>query len=207
MKNKLHKKQISLIEDDQHLWQALKHSDPLALNRLFTKHYKDLYFYGLKLSNNQEYVTDTIQDVFANIWETRNRISEVEHVKAYLLAALRNNLLKQKSKNVFVRIDNTINSNQEFGFDISPEDIYLDAESKLENIKVIEDLLVELSPKQKEIIYLKFYGNYSNIEISKILSIKPQSVANLLIRTINLLRKKKKENNLPIFNILIFNLL
>jgi len=203
----MHKNQNQLPEDDQYLWNALKHSDPIALNRLFTKHYTDLYFYGLKLSNNQDYVTDTIQDIFANIWETRKRISKVKHVKAYLFTALRNNLLKSKPKAFFIRLDTVINPIQEFGFDISPEDIYLGNESKRENIKIIKDLLADLSPKQKEIIYLKFYGNYSNTEISKILSIKPQSVANLLMRTINLLRKKKKENNLPIFNMLIFYLL
>nr|NQU91525.1 sigma-70 family RNA polymerase sigma factor [Bacteroidota bacterium] len=180
------------LEDEQNLWCALRLGDPEALKWLFNKYYKGLFFYGLKLSGNHEHVADILQDVFINIWETRKRISEVTHPKAYLFAALRNNLLKPNPRDIFSRKDTPNSLNPDFGFDISPEEIYLDKESQLENIKIIEDMLADLSPKQKEIIYLKFYCNYSNIEIGKVLSIKQQSVANLLMRTLNLLRKKKK---------------
>lgn len=199
MKNKIQKHHDLQLEDDQHLWRALKHSDPTALNRLFSKYYKELFFYGLKLSGKKDHVTDIIQDVFANIWETRRRISEVAHVKAYLFTALRNNLLKLPPGDNFIRIDTDNYLNRDCGFDISPEDIYIDNEAESETIKIIEDMLNGLSPKQKEIIYLKFYSNYSNIEISRILSTKKQSVANMLLRTIKLLRKKQKRINFPIF--------
>lgn len=207
MKSKLQKDHKLQLEEDQHLWCAIKLGDPIALNNLFSKYYEDLFFYGLKLTGNESRVADTIQDLFANIWETRTKISEVVHVKAYLFAASRNNLLKLKPKDIFERTVPDDNPNKDTGFNLSPEDIYLDNESKLEKIKIVKDLLAELSPKQKEIIYLKFYGNYSNTEISKILSIEQQSVANLLSRTINLLRKKKKQTGLPVFNTLISALL
>lgn len=207
MKNKTQNEINKPLEDDKDLWRALQLNDPTALNRLFNKYYKELFFYGLKLSGNQDHVADTIQDLFESVWETRSRISVVVNVRAYLYAALRNNLLKQNSKDIFRRINNTNSLNRDYDFHISPEDIYLDNESQLENKKIVNDLLEELSPKQKEIIYLKFYGNYSNTEISKILSIELQSAANLLSRTISLLRKKNKQIELPIFNTLISNLL
>ncbi len=203
MRSKQQENHNPQLDDEQYLWRAIKLGDPAALNKLLNKYYEDLFFYGLKLTGNQGHVADTIQDLFANVWETRKRISEVAHVKAYLFAALRNNLLKPNPKDIFVRADPSISLNRDHGFDISPEDIYLDKELQLKNIKIIKELLAELSPKQKEIIYLKFYSNYSNIEISRILAIKKQSVANLLARTINLLRKKKKQSKLSIFNVLI----
>lgn len=199
MRSKQQENHNPQLDDEQYLWRAIKLGDPAALNKLLNKYYEDLFFYGLKLTGNQGHVADTIQDLFANVWETRKRISEVAHVKAYLFAALRNNLLKPNPKDIFVRTDPAISLNRDHGFDISPEDIYLDKESQLKNIKIVKKLLAELSPKQKEIIYLKFYSNYSNIEISRILAIKKQSVANLLARTINLLRKKKKQSKLSIF--------
>lgn len=179
------------FENDQGLWRILRNGNPVALNRLFIKYYSDLYFYGLKLVGNNNRVSDAIQDVFANIWETRKGTSEVNHVKAYLFVALRNNLLRVNPKDILNSNDYDVCQNSDFCFDISPEDIYIDNELKLGKIRIIEELLSGLSPKQREIIYLKFYSNYSNIEISSILSIKPQSVANLLTRTINKLRKKK----------------
>lgn len=202
------KKKLDLqSEGDQLLWQALRFGDTLALKSLFNKYYDDLFFYSLKLVNSHNHSADTIQDLFANIWEKRKTLSEVGYVKAYLFTALRNNLLKPNPKNILNRADRVKDINYEYNFDISPEEIYLKSETILENRKIIEELLAELSSKQKEIIYLKFYGNYSNIEISEILSIKQQSVANLLLRTIKTLQKKQKQHNLFIFNVLISSLL
>ena len=152
-------------------------------------------------------VADTIQDIFVAIWEKRKKKSEVNHIKAYLFASLRNNLLKPKPRNVLNKSESTTHLNTKFHFHLSPEDIYLENESKAENVRIIEELLKDLSHKQKEIIYLKFYGNYSNSEIAQVLAIKNQSVANLLQRTINKLRKKKNQNNLLIVNMLISGLI
>ena len=186
-----------LIED-QYLWLSLKSDDSLAFEQLFNKYYKKLYFYGLKLTGSHSQVSDAIQDVFANIWETRSRLSRVTYVKAYLFSILKYGLLKLKPKEILDKsnIDNHLIKG--YSFDISPEELYISKESQLKGERIIEDLLINLSSKQKEIIYLKFYNNYSNIEISAILSIKPQSVANLLSRTLDRLRKKKNNSNLTI---------
>lgn len=207
MINNLKKNWQLLLKTDRKLWLALKRGDTEALDILFNKYYTDLFFYGMKLTSNRDHVIDSIQDVFANIWETRKKISKVKYVKAYLFATLRNNLLKPDPKDVIIQTDKGFSINQNFILDISPENIYINKESQLEIKKLIKDLLEGLSTKQKEVIYLKFYSNYSNIEIGEILSIKQQSVANLLARTINLLRKRKKESNLPILNTLISCLL
>ena len=207
MDSKYQKNRNLQLDEDQDFWHGLKLGDPTALNKLFNKYYQDLFFYGIKLTGNQDYMADVIQDVFANLWEKRKKVSEVAHVKAYLFATIRNNLLKPNPRDIINRINTDNSLNKDYSFDISPEEIYIDKELQLEIITIIKDLLADLSSKQKEIIYLKFYNNYSNIEISKVLSIKPQSVANLLARTINLLRKKKKQRNLPIINILIACLL
>lgn len=197
-------KKVSLqFDEDRHLWNAIKLGDPNALKKLFDKYYADLFFYGSKLVHNSNNAADTIQDLFANIWEKRKQNKEVTYVKAYLFACLRNNILKVDSKDVLKGSYSDEVLNSKCDFDISPEEIYLDNETHIENQRIIEELLAKLCPNQKEIIYLKFYGNYSNIEISEILSIKQQSVANLLARTIKTLRKHQKQNNLAFVNMLI----
>ena len=189
--------------NEQHLWRLMCAGNPNALNNLFNNYYNDLYFYGLRYGNNHDRVVDAIQDVFANIWESRKRISKVEHVNAYLFAALRNNLLKNTGDN-HIKIAIANSENKAYGFEISPEEIYLNKESRLENVQRVKNLLVSLSSKQKEIIYLKFYNNYTNIEISEILAIKQQSVANLLSRTLILLRKKSFSDLHLLLNLLSF---
>ncbi|MDA3906745.1 MAG: sigma-70 family RNA polymerase sigma factor [Bacteroidales bacterium] len=203
-----HQEKLKLkLEDDRRLWLKLKQGDTIALNSLFTKYYNDLFFYGIKLVGTREQTADRIQDLFANIWENRKNLTEVANIKAYLFTALRNNLLKPNPKNILNRAETVNNLNSAYQFDISPEEIYLESETIVENRRIIEELLAELSPKQKEIIYLKFYGNYSNIEISEILEIKQQSVANLIARTIKVLQNKQIQHNLTIFNVLILSLL
>ena len=189
--------------EDQALWLSLKSDDSTALDLLFNKYYEKLYFYGLKLTSNHNRIADAIQDMFANIWESRSMLSKVTYVKAYLFAILRFDLLKPRPKEILDRpnIDNSLI--EDYSFDISPEELYINKESQLKGERIIEDLLTHLSSKQKEIIYLKFYNNYSNIEISSVLSIKPQSVANLLSRTLDRLRKKKNNSNSTIKTISI----
>jgi len=205
--NKQHKELNIQLKEDRLLWRALKLGDTIALKELFNKYYSDLFFYGSKLASSRNKSADTIQDLFANIWENRKSIADVVYVKAYLFTALRNNILKADPKDIFDKSESVNNLLHEYDFDISPEEIYLDNETQLENRRIIEVLLEELSPKQKEIIYLKFYGNYSNNEISEILSIEKQSVANLLARTIKTLKKKRKGHNFLIYNLLLSHLL
>jgi RNA polymerase sigma-70 factor (ECF subfamily) len=190
MESKCQKDSTVQHDEDQALWLSLKSGDSSALDQLFNNYYEKLYFYGLKLIGDHNRVADAIQDLFANIWEMRQGLSEVTYVKAYLFAILRYDLLKPNSKIILDR-PNTDDSLNDHNFTISPEELYINQESQSEGVRIIEDLLANLSAKQKEIIYLKFYNNYSNTEISCVLSIKPQSVANLLARTINRLRKNK----------------
>lgn len=132
MINNLNKNWQVLLKTDRKLWLALKRGDTQALDILFNKYYADLFFYGMKLTSNRDHVIDSIQDVFANIWETRKKISKVKYVKAYLFATLRNNLLKPDPKDVIIQTDKGFSINQNFILDISPENIYINKESQLE---------------------------------------------------------------------------
>jgi len=80
--------------EDQLLWEQMLCGDDQALAALFKRHYAMLYDYGMKLSHHAELVKDCIQEVFAYIWEKRETISKVDSVPAYLLVAMRRQLLK-----------------------------------------------------------------------------------------------------------------
>ncbi len=191
-------------KSDSELWIDLKEGNPNALNSLFYRFYNDLFFYGKKLCNDDNHIIDTIQDIFANLWENKKKLSEVVHIKAYIFKIFRNKLLKTSNKyivNTLLPDDNKL----EKEFIISHEDIIVEYETKTRTTKIITTLLEALTDKQREIIYLKFYCNLSNSEISQSLSIEKQSVSNLLNRTFNTLREKLNKNNLfSLFMYLIF---
>ena len=177
---------------DSELWNELKKSNPDALHVLFYRYYNDLYFYGTKLVNDNNLIIDTIQDLFSNLWENKKRLSDVQHIKAYLFQIFRNKLLKASQKNIGFFSSKDISKISEKEFILSQEDIIIEQESRSQISKTIITVLEELTDKQKEILYLKFYCNLLNTEISQTLSINKQSVSNLLNRSINTLRKKIK---------------
>ena len=65
-----------------------------------------------------------------------------------------------------------------------PEGIYYDNHSELDFTQMIESL----QPELREIISLKYYSDYTLIEISKILDIPEGTVKSRLNRALNLLR-------------------
>lgn len=177
---------------DSELWHELKKSNPDALHVLFYRYYNDLYFYGTKLVNDNNLIIDTIQDLFSNLWENKKRLSDVQHIKAYIFQIFRNNLLKASQKNIGFFSFKDISKMPEKEFILSQEDVIIEQETRSQISKTIITVLEELTDKQKEILYLKFYCNLSNTEICQTLSINKQSVSNLLNRSINALRKKVK---------------
>ena len=183
-------------ETDCTLWLQLRSGDTQALDALFTRYYNDLYFYGLKICSNTETVADAIQDVFIQLWESRNKLNHVINLKAYILSCFRNHLMRliKQGKIRIMRREGIAKKQDRFVF--SAEELILEEEYRVEIKQRIVEILNSLSQHQREIVYLKFYGNYSHAEISEILGIEKQSVANLLNRTIMAIRKKISKEDL-----------
>jgi RNA polymerase sigma factor (sigma-70 family) len=71
---------------------------------------------------------------------------------------------------------------------LSYESLRIETEENKDKIIRLNNLLNQLPPKQKEVIYLKFYKGLSNEQISQILNINYQSVKNHVYRSIVMLR-------------------
>lgn len=188
---------------DNQLWIELKRGDPDVLKVLFFRYYNDLYFYGTKLVNDQNLVVDTIQDLFSGLWEGRKRLSEVQHIKAYLFKVYRNKLLQAPPKKMIQFSLSDTGQLPDKSFIISHEDVIIEEETRLQMSKTISAVLEELTDRQKEILYLKFYTGLTHDEISDALGMNKQSVSNLLNRSINSFRKKMKSFDFAAFLIFL----
>ena len=76
-------------------------------------------------------------------------------------------------------------------FVIGKEDLIIKEESNTQNKAIVLKLLNELPPRQREIIYLKYYHNLSIQEIADVFSISYQVVANHLYRALKKLRNNE----------------
>ena len=107
-------------------------------------------------------------------------------LKYYLIKSVRNSCLK------LIQRKNKLSSLEEvegqIKWNILPEELEL-SDSKIETKKLVQKALAELSNRQREIIFLKFFNNLDYEEIADLLDINYQSVVNHVHRAIQKLRK------------------
>ena len=175
---------------DDIIWDSFRQGNKAALAILFERYYDVLYQYGIKVCRDTELVNDCLQDLFIEIWQQRKPVPLLS-IQAYLIKALR------------YKLNRTIKSNQqilrastELPFEMSHESFLIQSEQDQANVAALTEQLAHLSPKQREIIYLRFYQRLSYREICDIMQIEYQVARNQLSMAIKKLRSLVK---LPLY--------
>ncbi len=167
--------------NDSQLWQQLKNGSELALGKLIKKYFNLLQNYGYKFVRNEDFVKDCVQEVFVEIWNRRQNISQPDSVRAYLLSSVRKRILRESVRQKINGEDEIINIENDLKFaEFSPELVIIEQENMQETIQKVAVLLNLLPKRQREVIYLRFYQNLERDEIAQIMSVNSQSVSNLL---------------------------
>lgn len=181
--------QPAITDEYSLLWNRFKNGDSVAFGQLMTQHYKLLYNYATKFSKDSAFVEDCLQEVFLDLWYNRDNLSATVFVKAYLLTAVRNRLLKAlRRTNFFQPIDDLTFSAD--AVERPVEELLIAGEHQEEQIRHLQCSILQLTPRQQEIIYLRFYQHLNHDEIAQLLKISRPAVANLLSISLKELRKK-----------------
>lgn len=170
------------------LWAAIRQGDERAFTALFREQYPALYNYGMRLVGEEELVRDSIQEVFQKLWERREALASVEAVKPYLFKALRycisDTLKSSQRRNIRQRLYHE----EEFEVGYSPEDFLLAEQFSHAQRAQLLALLNALPSRQREVLYLKYFDNFSYEKISEVMNLTAQSVRNLIYRAIKALK-------------------
>ncbi|WP_420602596.1 RNA polymerase sigma factor [Flagellimonas sp.] len=176
--------------DQGNLWSKFKAGDKTAFESVYKSCIDDMYAYGLKLDSDKELVKDSIQEVFIDIFEHRNAISEPNNIKFYILKALKHTIFKKKKKE-----RKKTKLHEQPGFSVSAgynfEDKRILSELDEEKRNLVNEALDSLTPKQKEIMYLRFSVGLGYEEISEIVKIDHSSVRKQVYRAVKKLRNSK----------------
>lgn len=174
---------------DATLWNAFKMGSVQAFQCIYEKHMRMLTNYGLRIYSNKEVVKDAIHDMFVDMWRNRMHLRHTNSINYYLIKALRRNLVKKivdgrkkACEDIALLGDNLL-------FEFSHELEITQSELKQEQIKKLYQALEKLSSRQKEVLFLRFFGGFSPSEIAGILEINPQSAYNLIHRSLATLRE------------------
>lgn len=168
--------------------------------RLYKDLYKSMVSYGVRICGNEDLARDSIHEVFLEIWEKYDKLSGVKDMKPYLFRCLRNVLVDNFKKQPSFLRDETgkfscLNDslNEEKHFSLSHEDLIIEKESVDESRQLMAKFINQLTARQKEVFYLKFYDGLSNRQISEITGIHYQSVRNILSEGIRRIRELNLE--------------
>jgi len=175
-----------VIVNDQQLWSDFRAGDHGAYTQLIQNYFKQMFTYGIRLNKDRDFVKDCIQDVFYDLWKRRSRTSQVESVKSYLFTAVRNRIYREQKK---WNITTEVTDDYAFDAEINIEVRIIEDQNTVELKRKIEGILNNMPPRQKEILYLRFYENMDHTKIAEIMGLNHQVVYNLLHKALLRLRK------------------
>ncbi len=169
-------------EGNSALWNSFKQGNWEAYTSLYNDYYGLLNNYGYKFTRNTNLIEDAIHDLFIRLWTTRSNLGNPVSVKNYLYKSMRNTLLRKiKTEEKYTGI---ADEEYPFGFEVTyTQPAGLAVEEK-EFREKLQSVINTLPPRQKEIIFLRFYEGLSYEEIADIMSISINSAYKLLYKAL-----------------------
>lgn len=183
------------------LWISFIKGDSDAFSELYKLFYRTLYSYGLSFRTSEEQVRDIIQDLFVKLYARSELVKDASTLSPFLFASMRNACINSmKTEQRLTSLDTIA------GFEInySIDNNNIEDKEELDRIKIlVKNILDQLTPRQREIIYLRFLHQMEYEEISKIMEMSEQAARNLVHRAMD----KMRSDNPDIEPFMIFILL
>lgn len=186
------------MQDDKDIWEAFRSGDESSLQRIFDKYYTPLFNYGHKFSADDHLIEDALQNLFVKLWKNRDGIKDTGSVKNYLYKSFRRVLLRmlevQQREYSFSVLDGWTWPGQELGYDQT-----LISRERLETIRNnLVAALEKMTPRQREIIHLRYYEEMEYEEIAALMQLSVSSTYKLLYKAIDTLRQYLSKSDLLI---------
>ena len=166
--------------NDRFLWNKFKEGNVQAYAAIMKNYYQLLYDYGSRFTKDSGLLKDNIQELFLALWKNRENINDTLSVKNYLLKSLRRRLFRALSKTKPIIHFDQLQFDAGFNSAMPEESNIILEENLKEVCYKIKRVLQQLSRRQQEIIYLRFYMDADIDEICEIMDLSRQSVYNLL---------------------------
>ena len=177
-----------LNSENNQLWQQFKAGNKESYSRIYQENVDALFNYGRQVIQNGDLVKDSIQDLFVELWQGKEKLSNPVSVRAYLLKSLRYKLIKQQKKNLLFTSDEKVG----FLLDFSIESKMVNEETNLEILACLKRNVNLLTFQQREVIFHIIYHELSYDETATIMEVSKKTVYNLFSAAITSLREKVK---------------
>jgi len=159
---------------------------------VYNRYVDDLFTYASYLGFDKETIMDAIHDVFYKLGSNQQMLNDVLNIKSYLFKSLKNRLLDiyKGKKHDFEISDLSTLEEMPFNINVNVEDDIIDAEEQA-NIRIlVENMLQSLTPRQREVVYLRYIQEYDYSQIASLLNISVHGCRKLLSKAMETLREK-----------------
>lgn len=184
-----HLSQRHLLEENApQIWLSFKQGNEDAFNELIERYYPAMLNYGLRFRKDRELVKDCIQDLFLELWKNRNSVGDVRMPKSYLLISLRRKLLREVGRIRWLKEAPEISDDYDFEVQFAIETYLINTEIQHEDLKKLKKSLAQLTKRQREAVYLRFYQELSYEDIADTMGINRHSAVNLVYEAIRFIK-------------------
>lgn len=191
---------------DYELWQAFKRGDEDAYTLLYQQHIRALISYGYRITSDTSLIKDSIHDLFIDLWQGREALSDTDSVRFYLFRSLRNRIGRNRKENLLGQTEELADIRTELTVTLPEEAAWVDREQEEERLILIREALQQLPERQREAIHLRFFQNFTNEETARLMGISYQSAANLLSAGLKSLRQLLRSALISLFWLLFCGL-
>lgn len=153
---------------------------------LFLSNYTSLFSLGYRMCKDREMAKDVIQLLFADLWEKRNQLNEIEHWNAYLRKSFYRKMLEE------LKLNSKTNSlSNTFKEPIVPsfEHLMIDLQNQIDRQRQLHDALENLPEQQRKMVQARFIQGMSYDEIAGETGKSKQTVYNQIFGAMKKLRE------------------
>ena len=150
-----------------------------------------LFRFAFSFLGNEEDAKDIVQEVFIRIWNSRDRMAEIQNWEAWCMRITRNlslDRIRSINRKQTQPIEGVFNVHHDA---LTPHE----STEADESMEKISQFIAELPDKQREIIHLRDVEGYSYNEICEILELDMNQVKVYLFRARNAVREKLMKIN------------
>ena len=178
-------------------WQQMQQGDEAAFQRLYQQNVRHLLNYGLRLYGSLSVVEDAVQELFIELWQHRQTLSEPTSVRFYLLRAVRNKLSRQYRRDQpFV---SGWDQSPDYPFDVEPssEQRWIELDIADQQRDRIQAAMNTLSPRQREVLYLRYFNDLTYEQICDLTGLSYQSARSQVYQALKMMRTVLDSRNFP----------
>lgn len=181
----MHQKEVKMNPQKFNIenFKKLKKGDKDSFDLLYEEYYLSLYRTALLILGNREEAEDVLQDTFLSIYKNINNLKEFNKLRPWIFSILKNSCYTRYKNRKREFPDEFVLEKADSNLISSGEDEFL-----LNN--EVESAILKLNHKEREVLVLFYYDDFSIEEIAKILKTFTGTVKSRLFRARKNLKKE-----------------